>query len=176
MGAYYSRNVGLYYAKDLEWGYFTVHDSDDVSFNHRYFKIIKKLKASDRVLAAKDKAHRVDLYTKKFIRKQDNMAHAVFKKIIFEKIGYFENVRFGADWQYWERVVSWCDHSDFLTHDLDEVLGESYIHENNLTVLIPGRSKARRLYVQKSEKNMKFMFRNKDWYMLFCPDRTKEIK
>ena len=32
MGAYYSRNVGLYLNKNNHWGYFTTHDSDDISF------------------------------------------------------------------------------------------------------------------------------------------------
>lgn len=169
MGAYYSRNLGLYYAKHLDWGYFTVHDSDDISFDHRYLKMITKFRSSDKIVAVKDRVRRVDLYSKKNLREHSNMSHAIFKKTIFYNLGYFENVRFGADSEYWERAEVFSAHAGFVLGSTEEILGMSYIHENNLTVLIPGKSKARRSYTQRYKKTLAFMSKKKNWYMNFRP-------
>jgi len=167
MGAYYCRNVGLYYARDLIWGYFTCHDSDDISFEHRYLKIITKLKASGATAAIEDRVRRVNLYTKKFIREHDGVSHAVFKRLLFNSVGYFEVVRFAADWEHWERAKAWCNEFGYSLESIEEVLGEFYVHENNLTVLIPGKSKARMTYVQKSKRKFLTMLKNKNWYVPF---------
>ncbi len=167
MGAYYSRNIGLYYAKKLEWGYFTSHDSDDVSFEHRYLKIITEIKRSSVIVGVEDRVRRIDFYTNRFIREHGGECHAVFKKIVFDNLGYFESVRFGADWEHWERSLAWSSLRGFSLISIDTVLGNSYVHENNLTVLIPGRSKARRLYVQRSIRKLALMSRKKNWYVPF---------
>lgn len=167
MGAYYSRNIGLYHAKNLEWGYFASHDSDDVSFKHRYLKLITEIKRSSVVVGIEDRVRRLDFYTNKFIREHGGECHAVFKKIVFDNVGYFEVVRFGADWEHWERVLAWTKLRGFSLSSVDTVLGNSYVHENNLTVLIPGRSKAREIYVQGSKRRLALMSRQKNWYIGF---------
>jgi glycosyltransferase involved in cell wall biosynthesis len=177
MGAYYSRNIGLYHAQNIEWGYFTSHDSDDVSFENRYSKIITKIENSVNSVGAEDRVRRIDFYTRKTIREHGGECHAVFKRIVFQKIGYFEAVRFGADWEHWERVSAWAKNSGFVLNSISTVLGNSYVHEKNLTVLIPSRSRARREYVERSKKRLSLMYKRKQWHRPFkASSVTEELK
>jgi glycosyltransferase involved in cell wall biosynthesis len=166
-GAYYSRNVGLYYAKKLGWGYFTTHDSDDVSFWERYLKLITLLEKSEDAIAIQDRFQRVDLHTGKNLRDHITSAHALFKREVFDGIGYFDSVRFGADWEHWERCEKFAELHNKKCLTLDELVGQSFIHENNLTVKIPGRSKQRKEYVARSKAKIKSMTRVRRWHRDF---------
>jgi glycosyltransferase involved in cell wall biosynthesis len=167
MGAYYSRNAGLYLYKDQEWGYFTTHDSDDISFEHRYIRLISLLKKNSQAIAVQDAFARVDFYTNEHLRSHVTCAHAVFKKEVFYNLGYFENKRFAADWEHWERVKEFAKYNNKECLTVKKVLGKSFIHENNLTVLIPGKSLARRKYVSKATQHIKHMSRTRKWYREF---------
>lgn len=169
MGAYYSRNFGLWAGKDLDWAYFTTHDADDISFAHRYKKLIKKLRDNSLANGIQDTFDRIDMDTGRTVKSSMTMAHAVFKREVFDKIGYFDSVRFGADWEHWFRINT-------LNHRLEngkllnekEVLGESYIHDSNLTVQIPENSKRRRDYIQRATKKIN---RRADLYYDFVPEK-----
>jgi len=167
MGAYYSRNAGLYIFKDHEWGYFTTHDSDDISFQHRYIKLITELKNNNKAIAIQDAFERVDLYTSEHLRSHVTCAHAVFTKEVFYNLGYFENRRFAADWEHWERVCEFAKYNNRECLTINKVLGKSFIHESNLTVLIPGRSVERRKYVSKAKQQIRHMSRIQRWYREF---------
>lgn len=153
MGAYYSRNVGLDFIKNLNWGYFTTHDSDDVSYQHRYIKLIQLLK-QPRNLAVQDTFRKVKLKTNQDLGPSLTMAHAVFKHEIFKRLGYFEVVEFGADWEYWQRMNSLIKHGRFTSASVREVMGDSFIHENNLTTRIPLNSKERKEYIKKTRHSI----------------------
>jgi len=152
-GAYYSRNMGLLLASRENWGYFTTHDADDISFEHRYATLIKYL--DKNVVGVGDTFVRTRLSDNKEIGDFTTMAHALFKKKVFEGIGYFEQVRFGGDWEYWARLREYNKLNDLTTRNCKTVLGISYIHENNLTVQIPERSVARAKYVKSTRKKLK---------------------
>jgi glycosyltransferase involved in cell wall biosynthesis len=166
-GAYYSRNVGLHLVKDLTWGYFTTHDSDDISFKHRYITLIQSLKKHTNAVAVQDRFQRVDLYTNKIIREHVTFAHALFARSIFEGVGYFDNSRFGADWDHWERALAFSKKRGWHHQTVDALMGISFVHENNLTVKIPGRSAARRNYVARSRQKHKRMLAVSNWYQEF---------
>lgn len=168
-GAYYSRNIGLDFIKQLNWGYFTTHDSDDISFMHRYLKIIRLLK-NPRVVATRDIFERVDLRTGQSLGSHTTMAHAVFKRSVFEKLGYFENVRVGADWEYWHRMNVSNTGTRLKTSLVNEVVGKSYIHGNNLTVQIPLNSVHRKAYVQGTKKRTRKRSIEGKWYREFVPE------
>jgi len=160
MGAYYCRNFGLYANKKMGWGFFTTHDADDVSFPDRYSLLIRFLYQKKMVLAVQDKFERVNYFTKKTISVSLTMAHAVFKRSVFDVIGYFEGTRFGADWEHWARVVAFGQSWGFSTGSINEILGISYIHNNNLTVQIPIRSPKRTKYIASSKRNIQIMRTN----------------
>jgi glycosyltransferase involved in cell wall biosynthesis len=173
-GAYYSRNLGLYFFKNMNWGYFTTHDADDVSFPDRYLKMLKILKR-DKISAVQDTFRRIDLKTNKIISEKITMAHAVFKREVFEAVGYFETVRFAGDWEHWQRVMSSNREKGLTVAAIKEVVGESYIHENNLTVLIPIRSHQRLQYVKDANRNLANMNKNGLWYVPFIPSTVSEV-
>lgn len=168
MGAYYSRNVGLYMFRSKEWAYFTTHDSDDISFRNRYSQIINLLKKNEKAVGVQDKFERIDFYTKKSIRFHVTFAHAVFTREVFTKLGYFDSsTRFAADWEHWERVNLFAEFNNKECLTLDSLLGKSFVHENNLTVKIPGRSLARKKYVIRAKQQLRAMSKINKWYREF---------
>jgi hypothetical protein len=47
------------------------------------------------------------------------------------------------------------------------LVGQSFIHENNLTIKIPGKSKQRKEYVARSGVKIKAMTRVRKWHRDF---------
>lgn len=166
LGAYYSRNAGLDFVKNQNWGYFTTHDADDVSYPHRYLKLIQSLK-QPKHLAVQDVFRRIDYSTGKTIDASLTMAHAVFKHEVFKRIGFFEPVQFGADWEYWQRMNAFLRDSRFSTTAIKETLGDSFIHKNNLTVQIPVNSRPRKEYVKKTRENIARLIQERNFYRSF---------
>lgn len=175
LGAYYSRNVGLYMFRNKNWGYFTTHDADDVSFEHRYIKLIRMLRRP-RYSGVQDTFRRVELRSGRDLGAHLTMAHAVFQRHVFDDIGYFHMVRFGADWEHWTRLNSWNRVNKFKTAAVTEVLGESFVHEKNLTVQIPINSSARLNYIKKVRQDIRTRNITEDWYRGFTfNDNTVEV-
>lgn len=157
MGAYHARNAGLFLSKDLKWDYFTTHDADDVSLKHRYAQVLSILNKS-KVVAVQDTFERMSLYTKESLGQSLSMAHATFKRIVFDRVGYFDSsTRFGADWEHWQRVKLFASKNGYTTAGVKEKVGISYVHENNLTVQTPINSKPRLDYVDSATKKIKQM-------------------
>jgi glycosyltransferase involved in cell wall biosynthesis len=177
MGAYYCRNAGIEWFKNQTWGYFTTHDADDISFEHRYLRLIKMMK-SESISGIQDSWRRVRLSDEKFIKQNMTIAHAIFKRKVFEKIGYFETVEFGADWEYWKRTLSIGNELKWGFAGTQKVFGKSYVGEKNITVRIPESSPLRKKYMKSALRGIKIMEKYRDWYMPFDfdPRITKEIK
>lgn len=174
MGAYYSRNVGLHFFKNSVWGYFTTHDADDVSFEHRYLRIVRMLKLP-RIVAVQDTFQRIDLRNGKELGAALTMAHAVFKRQVFASIGYFENVRFGADWEYWQRLNAFNKKNRYKTSAIKDVVGDSFVHENNLTIQIPLTSIHRKRYMSSTRKSVAIMSSIENWYRDFVNNQVTEV-
>lgn len=150
-GAYYSRNIGLYVNRNKSWGYFSTHDADDVSFPFRFKLAIQHLKNST-VTGVQDTFDRKNIKTGKILESSLTIAHAIFKREIFEKVGYFEVKRFGADWEHWARVGLYNKQHGYTTRAISQVVGDSFISDSNLTVQIPIGSKPREDYIAASRK------------------------
>lgn len=177
MGAYYCRNTGIAWMKNKTWGYFTTHDADDISFEHRYLRLIRMLRKQE-TSGVYDGWRRVSLKTEEFIRENMTIAHAIFKRKLFDKIGYFETTRFGADWEYWKRTLSVGKRVGWLFVGTKTVWGKSYVHENNITTLIPQDSPIRKDYMRQSLNKIKEMEKARNWYIPFeiNKDITKEVR
>ena len=168
MGAYYSRNFGIYVNKSRHWQYFTTHDADDTSHPRRYITLLKYLK--NNVNGVQDVFARRHLDTNEIIDEQLTMAHALFTKSVFHKIGYFDDVRFGGDWEHWTRLKRHNALDEHTTANCRQVLGDSYIHGNNLTVLIPIGSKKRMAYIKQVLRKVSRVSDKKAPYKDFSPD------
>ena len=174
-GAYYCRNYGIYAFRRKTWGYFTTHDADDISYEPRYLNLIKLL--GKNINAVQDVFVRKDLKTRETINTELTMAHALFPKQVLKDLGYFDDTRFGGDWEHWERLKQFNKINKFKTAHDNQPNGESYIHDKNLTVLIPLKSKKRQNYVTKKRQEIAEMISTGNLFRDFEPsDTTKEVK
>lgn len=164
-GAYYSRNAGLYFGKDRDWDFFTTHDADDISYPHRYETVVKYLK--NKVVGVQDVFVRKDFDTGEIIDEALTMAHAVFRRKVFNEIGYFEGVRFGGDWEYWARLREYNKINGLSTASCHSAMGDSYIHGKNLTVVVPIGSQKRLKYIASTQRRLARLSRTRDFYQGF---------
>lgn len=180
LGAYYGRNLGLWASKDMHWRFFTTHDSDDISFDNRYKSLISRFTRNPNVNGIQDTFDRIDLKTGKTLKSKLTMAHAVFRREVFEELGYFDNVRFGGDWEHWHRLTRFNYFNDNKTRTLSvkDILGESYVHDSNLTVQIPEESPKRIRYAERAKKKIERLAIMRRWYYDFEPEKgmTKQIR
>jgi glycosyltransferase involved in cell wall biosynthesis len=151
-GAYYSRNIGLYKFRNHSWGFFTTHDADDIS-NPNRIEIMHKYLKNNRTVAVQDTWERKKLSNRKSISVSLTCAHAMFKRLIFRDLGYFDMMRFGADWEHWARVTNYCKLNNMLTKSIKEIMGSSYVASTNLTEQIATGSGPRENYVLESQKD-----------------------
>ena len=172
MGAYYCRNFGLYSAVGEPWSHFTTHDADDVSFTFRYKTLLQAMDKEPAVNGIQDMFDRIDTDSGAVISSKLTMAHALFTRKVFDKIGYFDSVRFGADWEHWRRLKL-VNHLDNFgkTKNFNQVQGESYIHDTNLTVLIPENSPRRLKYIDRATKKIDKSYRSGTICYSFEPER-----
>lgn len=179
MGAYYSRNFGIWASKGMHWRFFTTHDSDDISFENRYKSLLGRFTRNPSVNGMQDTFDRIDMATGKTLKSKLTMAHAVFRREVFEELGYFDNVRFGGDWEHWHRLARYNHFNDNKTRTLSvkDILGESYIHDSNLTVQIPEDSPRRLKYVERAKKKIERLATMRRWHYDFEPERglTKQV-
>lgn len=148
-GAYYSRNVGLYKFRNQPWGFFTTHDADDVS-NPDRFETMHKHFRNDRTNAVQDTWERRRLSTKRSIAVSLTCAHAMFTRKVFDQIGYFDMMRFGADWEHWARLNRFNKANNLITRSVSSTMGQSYVGKDNLTEQIPIGSGPREAYIENA--------------------------
>jgi glycosyltransferase involved in cell wall biosynthesis len=163
MGAYYSRNAGLYYAQKRQWDYFTTHDADDVSNPDRYERMLRLFR-KPVILAAQDRWDRITWPDGELIKTEMTMAHAIFRRVVFKKLGYFHENRFGADWEYWQRLKMYQQQTKTRSVHLEETGGYQWVHDNNLTVLVPLKGEERKRYVAKMRREIQRMVKNGSLY------------
>jgi len=168
-GAYYCRNAGISYMANQTWGYFTTHDADDISFHHRYLKLIRMIKYRNNI-AVQDTFKRINFHTGEFIKQNMTVAHAVYRREVFDTLGYFEPVRFGADWEYWKRIEAFTKIMDWKQLGTKELMGESFVHGQNITSMIPEGSRQRTLYMKQSRRRIQSRISNNNPYQSFHLD------
>lgn len=107
-GSYRARNIGLERATG---DFVTVHDSDDWSHPQKLERQAKALLEQPRLLATLSQGVRVDnqdfrfltVANGLFIRK--NISSLMFRRVqVLEAIGFWDEVRFGADSEFHERL------------------------------------------------------------------------
>jgi len=138
-GCYYSRNKGLDYFKDKEWDIFTIHDPDDVSDVTRFEKILEEF--DENVLGIKplyiecDKDLNFKEVNGKYYHHGEGVAF--FKRKVFDEIlGYYDNIRFSGDTDYWWRLEAYCKQNPPNKVTLsNHPLYLRRIHGENLTII-----------------------------------------
>ena len=109
-GAYGSRNWAL----EASTGeYITVHDADDWSHPRKIERQVGHLQKNEQIVANLSKSVRIDQdsllffaqYGREFLRQ--NSSSLMFKRdAVFAELGYWDEVKFGADTEYHHRIRS----------------------------------------------------------------------
>jgi glycosyltransferase involved in cell wall biosynthesis len=109
-GAYGSRNWAL----EVSTGeYITVHDADDWSHPRKIERQVSHLQKNEQIVANLSKSVRIDQdsllffaqYGREFLRQ--NSSSLMFKRdTVFAELGYWDEVKFGADTEYHHRIRS----------------------------------------------------------------------
>jgi glycosyltransferase involved in cell wall biosynthesis len=175
-GCYYTRNRGLYEFKDKDWDFFTIHDPDDISDVTRFEKILKSFEDVD-VVAMLTTYIKKDVTTGEYIVKRNGKYDiyasegiAIYRRIVFDKLGYFDDTRFSGDTEYVHRIMNYnrsVEKTNFNIGKHTDILYICNIHTTNLTVLYPVTSRG--VYYKKIKEDHKQMISTKNYYKKFIP-------
>ncbi|AYA63004.1 glycosyltransferase [Alteromonas sp. RKMC-009] len=106
-GAYAARNAGLKLSKGQ---LITVHDADDWSHPQKIEKQVEAIRCYRKVKAAVSYWARTDpsLHFETWRMEQGwiyrNVSSLMFRRSVFRKLGYWDNVSVNADTEYWLRI------------------------------------------------------------------------
>ena len=169
MGAYYSRNTGLQLLEKENFDMYTIHDSDDFSDSTRFEKMINILN-NQNILAAEDLELRIGGMPPSWLwelgKTMPNHAHAFFSKKVFDILGYFDNSKFGADTEYWNRLLRYIKiNSNQSVFRVEELLYYAQLTGDNLVVQY--QEDVRDLYFKKHMEGINKMVNIKDFYKPF---------
>jgi glycosyltransferase involved in cell wall biosynthesis len=169
MGAYYSRNVGLQLLEKENFDIYTAHDADDFSDSTRFEKAINYFN-NEKLLSLEDYELRIGGMPPDWLVKLGetlpNHAHAFFSKKVFDVLGYFDNSYFGADTEYWHRLLRYIQiNSHYTVFRIEELLYYAQVTGNNLTIKY--NESDRDLYFKKHMKEINKMVNFKDFYRPF---------
>ena len=105
-GPFISANIALACLEPENFGYFMKHDSDDILTPMRIIRQVKCLRNDKSKLFSTSGYSRIDKKSKEVVggkKRGHNMT--LYSKKVFDAIGYYDEVRFGADSEYLERAL-----------------------------------------------------------------------
>jgi hypothetical protein len=151
----------------LDWDYHVYHGADDVSDLDRFNKQLK-LFTSPKILAVGCGFKRVDFNTKRVIstNQKTNESMLIFKKEIFDIVGYRDSGRAGCDTEYKRRIQL---ARPSCINSLNEILVTAYLHDSNLTKKIPLGGSYRKKYVASFTAKHRRMKATKNFFQDFKP-------
>ena len=146
IGTYQAINIALNSCKEFD--YFTIHGSDDSMDEDKIEKQISSIE-SNRSLASISGYRRINLSDGKILYSmKSGESMVVYKKIVFDELGYYDNTRFGGDSEYLERFKA--KYGEQALAKVEEILSNCYITGNNLSKnKFPLNSIDRKNYVKK---------------------------
>ena len=169
------KNVGTYNAinhgisKHKNFDYFIIHGSDDIMLQTNIEEHINGF--SDGIQAVSTGYSRVDYDTKKTLSiKEIGDSMIMYSKLVFDKLGYYDNTRFGGDSEYSARFRKCFGNKSIV--NIKKSLSDCYIFKSkiNLTLKIPINSSERLQYVSNYKLKHNTMQLNKDFYVYYLGD------
>jgi glycosyltransferase involved in cell wall biosynthesis len=169
MGDYYSRNTGLQLLEKENFDVYTIHDADDFSDSTRFEKMINILE-NESILGVEDFELRIGGMPPSWLwelgKTMPNHAHAFFSKKTFNILGYFDNSKFGADTEYWHRLLRYIKiNSNQSVFRVEDLLYYAQLTGDNLVVQYQGE--VRDSYFKKHMEGINKMVDIKDFYKPF---------
>lgn len=165
LGTYNAINLGLYLVRNFEFSYFCIHGADDLMHSRKLELQLRQME-SKQALGCIAGYSRVDINTKNIL-KSSNSGHsmAVFKREVFDRLGYYYDSRFGSDSEYWQRFTK-CFGRDKLCA-VTKPLTDAYFGSDNLTQANHDKSQARLDLVKDYEFLHKEMDKTGRWFFDF---------
>jgi len=135
-GCFYSKNTGIRFMESGHYDIYTTHDADDFSQPTRFEEVVNVFNNNPKILGVQDLEVRFgnsppEWYNTPFTP-MENLAHAFFNKLAFEKIGYFDNTDYSGDEDLWQRLNEYCNRSKNFIFTLEKVLYYAEITDDNM--------------------------------------------
>ena len=164
-GPYRCLNSGLLSNADLDWDWVITHGSDDISYPTRFKDQLSMI--TDKTIAVSCRFDRVNYFTKsrKVTNPETNESMLLTSKEVFDKIGYYWNIRAAGDTEYKERLRLAFPNMEITK--LDKVLVDALDHDANLTKQIPINSNYRLSFVKVFRAAHKLMKSDNNFYIDF---------
>ncbi len=140
-------NVGPYVLKNymldkIKGKYFTILDSDDIDVPTKIEKQVAEFKKNSKIKCVTCSYFRYGAASATL-----GWPAMMYKKEVFDKIGYYDSVRFGADSEFYHRFISvWGKN---CTKHIDLVLSKGPRRSDGITGIIPQGSKHRIEYQKR---------------------------
>lgn len=164
-GPFVSCNIALSCLEEESFGYFFKHDSDDLLLKDRIERQVSALSSPGKALCTSGYT-RISKLDKSVISGK-NRGHnmTLYSRVVFEELGYYDEVRFGGDSEYLERaLLRFGKDSEFY---LSERLTLAYLDEvSNLVSQNPLGSPARLRY-QENFRNLHLKMKGLESWKFF---------
>ena len=168
-GCFYSKNVGIKFMESGNFDIYTTHDADDFSQPTRFEEIVNVFESNQDIVSVQDFEFRIgnnppSWYNPPFTS-MINIAHGFFNKEVFSNLGYFDNIGYSGDEEYWNRVNAYCDLNNKINATLDKVLYYAEITDDNMILRYNDelRQKYRNIFHEEINK----MKNNNNFYRNF---------
>jgi len=166
-GTYYCRNKALKLLHTNQYQYFTTHDSDDVSSINRYYHMIKMFdddvscvsSVYSRIYSKYINHSMIDIQ-KGRVQTDPGNGIGMYNIDVFNNIGYYDNNRFGADTDYFNRCNAWSSLNNKKIKKLKHVLYYARSRDDNLNTIHSNRSE----YARKIKIDLMTMMYNKNFW------------
>ena len=169
LGCYYSRNLGLNFMESGEYDFYTIHDADDFSQPTRFEETLLEFNKNKNILSVYNYALRIGGESPEWhnlpFEPTPDIAHAFFKKDAFNILGYFDNMTFGADQEYWERLKLFCYRNTSYIYLISKVL--YYAEMTGKNMILKYNETERQQYKNKWNNDLYLMNQNNNFYRNF---------
>jgi len=142
-----NKNLGPYWAKNsildkINGDYITMLDSDDMDFPDKIEKQINMFEKKTMMVSCS--------YQRENESPSFGYPSMMWKKEVFEKIGYYDSTKFGADSEFFDRFIKVYGVESHI--HINEVLQSGPRRIDGLTMLFPEKSKIRAQYISSYQK------------------------
>ncbi len=135
------KNVGTYQAVNYalrrlkSFDYFYIHGADDIPYRNHFAELTKAIETPGKLMAYCC-YRRMEYHTGKDFGtlKGTRSSMVLWKKQVLDKIGLYDDTRFGGDSEYWDRFLMYYTNKNMAF--VDKPLANCIMHGKNLTQVI----------------------------------------
>lgn len=135
------KNVGTYQAVNYalrrlkSFDYFYIHGADDISYRNHFRELANAIAMPNKLMAY-CRYRRMEYTTGKDfgVLKGTRSSMVLWKKAVLDKIGLYDNTRFGGDTEFWDRFLLYYTSKNMAF--VDKPLANCMMHGKNLTQVI----------------------------------------